>query len=104
MSIALRRLLEGSAGNRDSASQDRFGLAPEIERDDLSLVDTCDTRDSLGHDDFPSRRNALQPRRGVDDVADRGEVADLALADDPDVRRADVEPDAHLQLRTLGVP
>ncbi|OBH56855.1 hypothetical protein A5686_03430 [Mycobacterium sp. E2479] len=41
-------------------------------------------RGGLWHDDFAGGRNALEARRGVHDVTDRGEVADLALADDPD--------------------
>src|SRR6202034_3130375 len=79
------------ARDGDPACRYGFGFALEVERDHLAPVDAGDARDSLGHDDLAPRRSALQPRCGVHDVANCGEVADLALADDPDVRRADVQ-------------
>jgi len=70
------------ARDGDPACRYGFGFALEVERDDLAPVDGSDAGDSLGHDDLAPRRNALEPRRGVHDVANCSEVADLALADD----------------------
>src|SRR5512144_1865118 len=90
--------LARSARDGDAACHHGFGLALKVELDDLAAVDTRNARYGLGHDDLSAHCDALQPRRGVHDVANRGEVADFAFADNPDVCRADVKTDAHLQL------
>lgn len=51
-----------------------------------------------------ARCNALQPRRGVHDVTNRDEVADLTFADDADVRRADIQTDPTSNCGPPGVP
>ena len=90
------------ARDGDPACRYGFGFAFEVERDDFAPVDGSDARDGLGHDDLAPRRNALEPRRGVHNITDCGEVADLAVSDDSDVRRPDVQADTHLEPRTLG--
>lgn len=92
------------ARDGDPACRYGFGFALEVEGYDLAPVDGSHARDGLRHDDFAGGRNALEPRRGVHHVANRGEVADLALADDPDVGRPDVQADAHLEPWAVGRP
>src|SRR3954447_3633496 len=58
--------------------------------------------DPFGDDDLPALRGGLKPGRGVDHVAQGGEVLDLAGADVADERAADIKPDAELQPRRLG--
>jgi hypothetical protein len=68
------------ARDGDPACRYGFGFALEVERDDLAPVDGSDARDSLAHDDLAPRRNALEPRRGVHDVANCGEATRKATA------------------------
>ena len=67
----------------------------------LGYADRCrkEPSEPSGQQDLAGRRMALEARRGVDDIADRGEVVHGGVPDVPDERFAEVESDADLEVR-----
>ena len=93
-------------GLRDAQNDDRHSLrlAPQLELPPFAGLDLGRPGRLVRHEQLAGPRGRREPRRDVDDIAERRDAGARALADGADERDPCVDADADRHPRAAGVP